>query len=137
MGLEHVLDSMRAEPEFESTPGLTTVYRWMAANPEFAENSARARVLSADTYVDAALIEAHTSRMGRIEAVKETKDGTFNESKILDNVPRSQLIYQALMKRAGQLNPKKYGDKLTHSGDPDAPIGITLLTSIPRPKRIE
>lgn len=122
MGLEHVLDTMRAEPEFESTPGLTTVYKWMESNESFAESSARARRLSADTYADAALNEAHTTRIGRIEAVKETKDGTFNESKLVDNVQRSQLIYQALMKRAGQLNPKKYGEKLVHEGNEEAPL---------------
>lgn len=119
MGLEHVLDSMRAEPEFSDTPGLTTVYRWMESNEKFAESSARARILSADTYADAAVNESHTSRIGKIEAMKETKNGTFAESKILDNVERSKLIVQTLMKRAGQLNPKKYGDKLdlNHSGE--------------------
>ena len=117
MGLEHVLDSMRATPEFAATPGLTTIYKWLAANPQFAEMSARARELSADTYVDAALNEAHTSRIGEIEMVKETKDGTFKESKIADNVERSKLIVQTLLKRAGQLNSKKYGDKLIHGGD--------------------
>ena len=122
MGLEHVLDTMKAEDEFSATPGLTTVYRWMAANPTFAENSARARLLSADTYVDAAVNEAHTHRLGRIDAVKETKDGTFNESKIVDNVERSKLIVQTLMKRAGQLNPKKYGEKLVHEGNEEAPL---------------
>ena len=112
MGLEHVLDSMRAEPEFSATPGLTTIYKWMDQYPAFAESSARARILSADTYVDAALNESHTSRIGEIEMVKETKDGTFKESKIADNVERSKLIVQTLLKRAGQLNPKKYGEKV-------------------------
>lgn len=122
MGLEYVLDSMR--PEFPATPGLTTVYKWMAANPEFAEDSARARLLSADTYVDAALNEAHTSRNGVITTTQEW--GT--QEKVSDNVERSKLIVQTLLKRAGQLNPKKYGDKLDveHSG------GLTVKRVIVR-----
>lgn len=121
MGLEYVLDSMRADPEWEGTPGLTTAYRWMASNPAFAETSARARELSADTYVDAALQEAHISRVGVITTVKQGKtDGTTGtEERTSDNVERSKLIVQTLLKRAGQLNPKKYGDKLdlNHSGE--------------------
>ena len=56
----------------------------MAANEDFAHKSARARELSADTYVDAAIEEAHTTLIGKIESTKETKDGTFAESRIAD-----------------------------------------------------
>lgn len=119
MGLEHVLDTMRAEPEWAETPTLPTVYKWIEQSEEFFKISARARMWSADTYADAALNEAHTHRLGKIVVTRETKDGTFEEEKIIDNVARSQLIYQALMKRAGQLNPKKYGERMSleHSVD--------------------
>lgn len=129
MGLEHVLDSMRKDPEFSTTPGLTTIYKWMDANPSFAEASARARVLSADTYVDAAVIEAHSSREGVITTTQEWGD----QVKVTDNVERSKLIVQTLLKRAGQLNPKKYGEKLdlNHGGS----VGVQLVNDIPRPKR--
>jgi hypothetical protein len=123
LGLEHVLDSMR--PEFPETPGLTTVYKWMDANPSFAESSARARLLSADTYVDAAILEAHSSRVGEIVTMKG--DGT-EERKIADNVHRSQLIVQTLLKRAGQLAPKKYGEKIQQevSGKDGAPLQFVV-----------
>jgi hypothetical protein len=124
---------MRAEPEFSETPGLTTIYKWMAENPEFAKDSGRARLLSADTYVDAALNEAHTHRLGTVETERETKDGTFKESKVIDNVERSKLIVQALFKRAGQLDPKKYGDKsaVEHSGE----IGVSLAERIAKARK--
>jgi hypothetical protein len=125
MGLEHVLDTMRAEPEFESTPTLPTIYKWMTSNKKFFEDSARARIMSADTYVDAALNEAHTARLGKISTRRMGgKDGDTEEEKITDNVERSKLIYQALMKRAGQLNPKKYGEKILHEGNEDAPLVV-------------
>lgn len=122
-GLDHVLDEMR-DGDFPSTPRRTTIYHWMAANERFANDSARARELSADTYVDAAVEEAHTSLIGRIDSTKETKDGTFSESRIADNVERSKLIVQTLLKRAGQLNPKKYGDRVTqeHTGEGGGPL---------------
>lgn len=120
MGLEHVLDTMKAEPDWSGTPGLTTVYRWMEANEAFAESSARARVLSADTYADAAVNEAHTGRIGLVTTTQEW--GT--QQKTGDNVERSKLIVQTLMKRAGQLNPKKYGDRLdlNHAGKDGGPL---------------
>jgi hypothetical protein len=31
--------------------------------------------------------------------------------------------------------PLDYGDKLEHSGDPERPIGLTIVSSIPRPER--
>ena len=130
MGLEHVVDTMRAEPEWSATPGLTTIYKWLAENEKFAKDSARARLLSADTYVDAALNEAHTQRHGTVETQRETKDGTFAESKVVDNVERSKLIVQTLLKRAGQLNPKKYGDRTVLAGDPENPLAIGLASRI-------
>jgi len=36
---------------------------------------------------------------------------------------------------ACKLLPKVYGDKQQISGDPEAPIGITIVSSIPRPER--
>jgi hypothetical protein len=48
-------------------------------------------------------------------------------------VQRSQLIVQTLLKRAGQLNPKKYGERLdlNHGGT----VGVNLVNDIPRPDR--
>lgn len=123
MGLEWVLDTMRSEPEFAATPSLPTVYKWMEQNPKFLEDSARARTLSADTYVDAAIQEAHSSRLGVIETDSE-KDG--KSTKTADNVERSKLIVQTLLKRAGQLNPKKYGDRTIHAGDKDNPLTVDI-----------
>ncbi len=128
MGLEWVLDSMRSG-DYPTTPSLPTIYKWMRENPEFLEESARAREMSADTYVDAALQEAHSSRVGVITTTQEWGEQT----KTADNVERSKLIVQTLFKRAGQLNPRKYGDKLdlNHGGT----VGVNLINDIPRPKR--
>jgi hypothetical protein len=52
---------------------------------------------------------------------------------ISDNVERSKLIVQTMLKRAGQLDAKKYGEKLdlNHAGN----VGVTMVSDIPRPPR--
>lgn len=106
LGLEQVLAEIKkADGE---APHFATVYRWLDENEEFREKSARARRLQGDTLVDLAVRESFNARIGRIE--KQTPKG--DEVTIADNVARSQLIVQTLLKRAGQLNPKKYGEKL-------------------------
>jgi hypothetical protein len=102
LGLEDVLTEVRKT--FPETPGLSTVYKWLNSEPAFANNSARARELQG---------------IGTV-----TRDSTKNgkETRTSDNVERSKLIVQTLLKRAGQLAPKKYGDRLIHAGDAENPV---------------
>ena len=127
LGMEDVLDKLRVTNP--STPSLATVYRWLASSEEFRQKSARARELQGDSIVDLALKEAYASRIGVISTIKEWGE----EVKTADNVERSKLIVQTLLKRAGQLAPKKYGEKLdlNHGGT----VGVSLINSIPRPER--
>jgi hypothetical protein len=108
LGLASILIEVRKQ--LPQTPGVTTIYKWMSQNEEFAASSVRARELQADTIMDQAIAEAKNARVGQI--VTEKPDGT--EVKTADNVARSQLIVQTYFKRAGQLAPKKYGEKISH-----------------------
>lgn len=108
LGLASILIELRKT--LPQTPGVTTIYKWMNQNEEFAKSSARARELQADTIMDQAIAEAKSSRVGQV--VTEKPDGT--EVKTADNVERSKLIVQTYFKRAGQLSPKKYGEKIEH-----------------------
>ena len=121
-GLDHVLKEMR-NGGFPSTPSRDTIYKWMIENPEFSDKSARAMQLSADTYADAAVEAAQVDRIGTITTTQEWGE----QVKVADNVERSKLIVQTLLKRAGQLNPKKYGEKLAHTGaDGEGPITFVV-----------
>jgi hypothetical protein len=117
-GLEDILAYVRVEiPE---TPGLSTIYKWLRDNEEFAKQSARARELQGDTIADLALNVAYEPLVGTITTTQEWGD----QVKVADNVERSKLIVQTLMKRAGQLAPKKYGERLglDHSGSIDVSL---------------
>ena len=117
LGLARILDNLRAE-RGESVPSLRIVYRWLEENEDFQQQSARARALQADTLSDLANHYAIAPMVGPTETTMEW--GV--QVKTGDNVARSQLIVQTLMRRAGQLAPKKYGEKIAH----DHSGGLTL-----------
>lgn len=109
LGLEQVLAERKAESK--SCVSSTTIYKWLNANPEFAEQSARARKMQAELLHDRAQQVAQTPLIGKIVKDDEKNGRTETTS---DNVERSKLIVQTLLKRAGQLDAKKYGEKVEH-----------------------
>jgi hypothetical protein len=118
-GLDEILDDLRIERGADlSTPSRRVIYRWMDEIPEFREKSARARRLRAEFLSDLRVQYALTPLLG--EKRRITPKG--EETEIGDNVSRSQLIVQTLSKVIGQLDPKVYGERVTHAGDPDAPV---------------
>ncbi len=85
---------------------------------DFSEQYARARDLQADKLFDEAL-----------EIADETSDDwirTEDGKKILDHehVQRSRLRVDTRKWAAGKLAPKRYGDKLQHTGDGGGPIRV-------------
>ena len=122
LGLEQVLDEIRLTDG--KAPAIRTVYQWLEKNPEFAQQSARARQLQAQIIHDRAQIVAQTPLIGRIEKTVVNGKGEEMVITVADNVERSKLIVQTMLKRAGQLAPKKYGDRLIseHSGPDGGPI---------------
>ena len=98
-----------------ATPSVSVIYRWLSEQPDFQQKSARARELQGDTLADLAMKHALNPMIGETRTTMEWGE----QVKTGDNVQRSQLIVQTLLRRAGQLAPKKYGDKLAleHSVD--------------------
>ncbi len=106
-----------ADPDM---PDKTTVLRWLAAkeNAEFRTQYAHAREMQADALFDEAL-----------EIADETSDDwiiTEGGKKILnsEHVQRSRLRVDTRKWAAGKLAPKRYGDKLQHTGDGGGPIRV-------------
>ena len=107
-----------------------TFYRWKDSSDELRQEYLRAREDQGLHVADKAMVESRTCRIGQI-----VKDGPRGkDTTTADNVERSKLIVNAYFKRAGQLN-KALGDKMTHAGDPDAPLGVQIISTIPRPPK--
>ena len=113
-------------------PAVSTVCLWNIDNRcGFSEQYARSRRSQAELLAD----EIFTIADDGSNDTYTDEDGNTRTNQ--DVINRSRLRVDTRKWYLSKVLPKIYGDKLTHSGDPEAPIGITLLTSIPRPKRIE
>ncbi len=111
-----------ADPDM---PDKTTVLRWLAAeeNTEFRTQYAHAREMQADTLFDEALAIADDGTNDWMERLD--KDGQAAGWQLNgEHVQRSRLRVDTRKWAAGKLAPKKYGDKLQHTGDGGGPIRV-------------
>ena len=113
-------ESLRKICADDDMPDKTTVLRWLAdeEKSQFRTQYAHAREMQADTLFDEALEIADEASGDWIT----TEDG----KKTLDHehVQRSRLRVDTRKWAAGKLAPKRYGDKLQHTGDGGGPIRI-------------
>ena len=70
--------------------------------------------------------QCHTSTNNNNRKKRKIKSTGEDETEIGDNVQRSQLIVQTLSKVIGQLDPKVYGEKITHAGDAEQPLEVVI-----------
>ena len=124
-GLVKILDDLRAiKPD---TPSFPTFYNWIRDDDDCLKLYSHARQLQADFFVDEAVKVARTPMMTETSKEWTNSRGQPCHTRILsDNVERSKLIVYTLMKRAAQLNPKKYGEHMIHSGDAGDPIKLVV-----------
>jgi len=111
----------------EGMPNPATVYRWVAAREDFRERYARAREAQAEHFLDEIIDIADDARNDWID--RATKDGVVTVLNT-EHISRSKERIDARKWVMAKLNPKKYGDKMTLAGDPDAPLGDRHLTVI-------
>ncbi len=113
-------ESLRAVCLDPAMPDKTTILRWLAdeTKAEFRTQYAHARDMRADALFDEALESAAAA------ADDWTTDG--NGKKVLDHehVQRSRLRVDTRKWAAGKLAPKRYGDKIQHTGDGGGPIRV-------------
>lgn len=94
----------------EDMPHRRTVLRWMEADESFATKCARARIWQADLMDD--------------------KINDLIESCTAESAPADRVKLAAMQWRAAKLLPKKYGDKITHAGDPENPIALVPVLNV-------
>ncbi len=113
-------ESLRAVCLDPAMPDKATVLRWLADKDkaEFRDQYAHARDMRADALFDEALEIADAA------AGDWTTDG--NGKTVLDHehVQRSRLRVDTRKWAAGKLAPKRYGDKIQHTGDGGGPIRV-------------
>jgi hypothetical protein len=122
--LESILES---EERFPSKPAF---YRWMLDHQELRDLYARAKDEQLQILADEIQPIADTPQMGEIITIK----GDEREVKMCDMLEHRKLRIESRKWLLAKLAPKKYGDKLAHTGaDGEGPIQI--ITSIPRPPK--
>ena len=103
-------------------PAQSTVYLWLQRFPEFSEQYTRAREEQADTQFD--MIVDIADETPEIVPVYD-KDGNQVDIK-LDSayIQWQRQRIEARKWAAMKLKPKKYGDRITHSGDDQNPLVV-------------
>lgn len=110
------------EPNF---PSAKTVFRWMseeqrAGTSALCDQYARAKEMQADYLADEMFDIADDGRNDYME--KMLNNGESIEVLNTEHVQRSRLRLDTRKWIASKLKPKKYGDKLELSGDPERPL---------------
>ena len=96
--------SLKQICELPGMPTSRTVYNWLRTNDEFFRLYARARQ-----------DQAHSSVYRLQELEGKVECGALEPN-------AARVIADSIKWRASKLLPKAYGDRIQHSGDPDAPI---------------
>jgi hypothetical protein len=97
-----------------------TLAKWLTESPELEKQYARAKEACADRLFDEILEIADDGRNDWMAAYGSEEAPGWRENG--EAIRRSQIRIDARKWMAGKLRPKVYGDKITHEGNPDAPI---------------
>jgi len=115
-------ESLRTILKTEGMPAQGTVYVWLLKHPSFQEQYVRAREEQAETHADEIVDIA--------DETPETVEVRDKEGNVVDiKLDSAYIAWQkqridARKWNASKQRPKKYGDKLTHSGDDVNPVVI-------------
>ncbi|AYJ87653.1 hypothetical protein D3Y57_19150 [Sphingomonas paeninsulae] len=103
--------------------GKSTVYDWMADDKEFAGRFARAREIGFDAIAADCLDIAD-------DVSNDTKIVGEDEREVANTewISRSKLRVETRLKLLAKWDPKRYGDKIQHTGDGGGAIGITITS---------
>ncbi len=113
-------ESLRAICRDNAMPALRTVLGWLfdGDHEEFSQQYTRAREAQAEVWADEIVSIAD-------EATRDlTTDKDGKEIVSHENVQRSRLRVDARKWTAAKLLPKKYGDRLQHTGEGGGPIRV-------------
>lgn len=123
--------SLRSVCLSDEMPSMSSIFNWLRIYPEFVQQYTRAKEESADALTDEMLDIADDASNDWME--RQNSDGSTYEVVNGDHIQRSRLRIETRKWIASKLKPKKYGEKLTHEGNPDNPISIKGAIELVRP----
>lgn len=106
-------------------PSRQTVYNWLAAEhlKAFVDQYARAREIQADTYAE--MMHEVVAENPQVEI--PTKFGSYTATDSA-GIARNRLRWDNLKWHSSKLAPKKYGDKMEHTGANGGPLIFKVET---------
>ena len=117
--------SMRQVCMREGMPNAETVNGWILRNEEFQSLYEIARRRRADAWCEELVDIARNGSDDYIEKESERTGRTFTALN-REAIERSRLIINTMQWTMGKMQPKKYGDQVMLSGDPDNPLLFTV-----------
>lgn len=105
--------TLRAYCRQEGKPSYGTVYDWLEEDAAQNSHFSRARDIGEAQILQECLEIADTTQVGEIVTLKA--DGS-QEIKCADMIEHRKLRIETRLKLLAKWNPKKYGDKLAHTG---------------------
>lgn len=125
---EHIADgeSLRAICLDDEMPARSTVFKWLSQIPEFADQYARAREAQADAIFDDIIDIADDGSNDWMEK-RDAEGANIGWRENGEALRRSVLRVDARKWMAGKLRPKKYGEKVQHTGaDGEGPVKVVI-----------
>jgi len=101
-------ESLRAICAGPDMPDKSTVFAWLAVDPEFQRAYAVARAFQAETYADEIIEIADDATGDWVD--RENRDGELERAFDREHVERAKLRVDARKWMAAKLAPKKFGD---------------------------
>ena len=111
--------------------GISSVFRWLEADPVFRDKYAKAKEAQAEKFADEIVAIADEAEVASIV----TPDGEVNLKLDATAVARNRLRVDARKWVASKLLPKKYGDKIQQelTGADGGPVNMSLKVSFVKP----
>ncbi len=99
------------------------VYAWIKADADLAARVARARDLGFQALAEEALEIADTPVFGTVKTHKPDGAVEVREEEMLGH---RKLQIETRLKLLACWDPKRYGNKVVHGGDPEAPLTVNF-----------
>lgn len=111
--------------------GISSVFRWLEADPVFRDKYAKAKEAQAEKFADEIVAIADETEVSSVV----TPDGEVNLKLDATAVARNRLRVDARKWVASKLLPKKYGDKIQQelTGADGGPVNMSLKVSFVSP----